>query len=59
LLKDSHHQPIAIDGLWGLAFGNGGSGGVSDALYFTAGLNGEADGLFGSIVPAQKKRTQR
>ena len=55
LLKDSHHQPIAIDGLWGLAFGNGGNGGVPNALYFTAGLNGEADGLFGSIVPAQKK----
>jgi hypothetical protein len=25
---------------------------VPDALYFTAGLNGEADGLLGSIVPA-------
>ena len=55
LLKDSNRQPIAIDGLWGLAFGNGGKAGVPDALYFTAGLNGEADGLFGSIVPAPKK----
>ena len=41
-----------IDGLWGLAFENGGKASVPDALYFTAGLNGEADGLFGSIVPA-------
>ncbi len=54
-LEDTHHQPIAIDGLWGLAFGNGGKAGVPDALYFTAGLNSEADGLFGSIVPAPEK----
>ena len=43
-----------IDGLWGLAFENGGKASVPDALYFTAGLNGEADGLFGSIVPVPK-----
>ena len=55
LLDDAHGKPIAIDGLWGLAFGNGGAAGVPDALYFTAGLNGEADGLFGSIVPALQK----
>jgi uncharacterized protein (TIGR03118 family) len=54
-LEDANHQPIAIAGLWGLAFGNGGKAGVPDALYFTAGLDGEADGLFGSIVPAPKK----
>ena len=55
VLEDKDHQPISIDGLWGLAFGNGGKAGVPDALYFTAGLNGEADGLFGSISPAPKK----
>ena len=54
-LEDANHQPIAIDGLWGLAFGNGGKAGVPEALYFTAGLNGEADGLFGTIVPASTK----
>jgi uncharacterized protein (TIGR03118 family) len=54
-LEDSNFHPIAIDGLWGLEFGNGGKAGVPDSLYFTAGLNGEADGLFGSIVPAPKK----
>ncbi|MDB6017209.1 MAG: hypothetical protein JWR19_1698 [Pedosphaera sp.] len=54
-IEDSHGKPITIDGLWGLAFGNGGNGGVPAALYFTAGLNGEADGLFGSIVPAPVK----
>lgn len=51
-IEDSQGKPITIDGLWGLAFGNGGKGGVPAALYFTAGSNGEADGLFGSIVPA-------
>jgi uncharacterized protein (TIGR03118 family) len=57
-LEDTHHHPIVIDGLWGLAFGNGGKAGVPGALYFTAGLNGEADGLFGGIVPAPKKAHQ-
>ncbi len=55
VLEDAHGQPVGADGLWGLAFGNGGKAGVPDALYFTAGLNGEADGLFGSIVPAKKQ----
>jgi uncharacterized protein (TIGR03118 family) len=54
LLEDPADHPISINGLWGLAFGNGGKGGAADALYFTAGLNGEADGLFGSIVPARE-----
>ena len=54
LLEDLNRQPIAIDGLWGLEFGNGGKAGVPDALYFTAGLNGEEDGLLGSIVPVPK-----
>ncbi len=55
LLEDTHHHAIAIDGLWGLAFGNGGKAGVTNELYFTAGPNGEADGLFGSLEPAPKK----
>jgi hypothetical protein len=44
-------QPIVIDGLWALSFGNDGIGGSSQVLYFTAGPNGEADGLFGSLLP--------
>jgi uncharacterized protein (TIGR03118 family) len=39
----------APGGLWDLTFGNGGSGGDPNTLYFADGLNGEADGLFGSI----------
>lgn len=44
------HRPIVIDGLWGLSFGNGHLGGDLDKLYFTAGPNDEADGLFGYIA---------
>ena len=36
-------------GLWSLIFGNGGSGGDPNTLYFTDGINGEMDGLFGAI----------
>lgn len=45
--------PVQIDGLWGLTFGNGGSGGSTSTLYFTAGSFGEAHGIFGSITPHQ------
>ena len=40
---------VAIPGLWGLQFGNGASLGDSDALYFAAGTQDEAGGLFGSL----------
>ena len=48
-LVDAHGNPIAIDGLWGLTFGNGGNGGAKDKLYFTAGPDEETHGLFGSL----------
>jgi uncharacterized protein (TIGR03118 family) len=41
-------------GLWSLDFGVGGNNGDPDTLYFTDGINGEADGLFGAISPRQK-----
>jgi uncharacterized protein (TIGR03118 family) len=44
-------QEILIDGLWSLIIGNGRGGGAANAIYFTAGPNGEKDGLFGSLVP--------
>jgi hypothetical protein len=48
-------KPVDIDGLWGLEFGNGAPGQPARTLFFAAGPNGEADGLFGSIraVPGQ------
>ena len=51
-LQDPAGHPIAINGLWGLAFGNGEMAGDTTTLFFAAGLNDEADGLFGTIQPA-------
>jgi len=49
-LRDADNNPITIDGLWGLDFGNDANAGPKTTLFFTAGINGEADGLFGSLV---------
>jgi len=43
-------MPVAIDGLWGLEFGNGGTAGSTSTLFFSAGPNGENDGLFGMLT---------
>jgi uncharacterized protein (TIGR03118 family) len=56
-LEDVHGDPLFIDGLWGLLPGNGGSGGTKDKVYFTAGLNGESDGLFGSLTTVPEPGT--
>ncbi len=48
-------RSLTIQGLWGLTFGNGGSAGSRDRLYFTAGIPGggevEDHGQFGEIRP--------
>jgi uncharacterized protein (TIGR03118 family) len=55
-LDDASGNPIVIQGLWGLLFGNGGSGGATDELFFSAGipLPGDTDiedhGLFGTLT---------
>jgi uncharacterized protein (TIGR03118 family) len=48
-LRQSGGQPIAIDGLWGISFGNGDMAGPTDTLFFAAGPDDEEHGLFGSI----------
>ena len=55
LLKAVHKGPVKIDGLWNLTFGNGGRGGFTDTLYFTAGPDGEQHGLFGSLTPLEEE----
>jgi uncharacterized protein (TIGR03118 family) len=54
-LDGANGLPIVNLGLWDLTFGNGGSGGSTSDLYFTAGIPGpdqvEDHGLFGSIAP--------
>jgi uncharacterized protein (TIGR03118 family) len=48
-LSDASGQKLLNPGLWALTFGNGGSGGLSNTLYFAAGIQGEMHGLFGAI----------
>jgi uncharacterized protein (TIGR03118 family) len=38
-LEDASGNPIVIQGLWGLLFGNGGGGGATNELFFTAGIS--------------------
>ena len=52
-LMDKGGMPIAVDGLWGIAFGNGGAAGPKSVLYFAAGPGDETHGLFGSIKTGQ------
>jgi uncharacterized protein (TIGR03118 family) len=54
-VSGQHGRPLVNDGLWSLTFGGAlnsdGTASSADTLFFTAGLNDENDGLFGSIVP--------
>ncbi len=54
-LVDGDNVPLAIDGLWALKVGNGGAGGLSTDVYFTAGIGGETHGLFGSLAAGQDR----
>src|SRR5215469_16100353 len=49
-LVDPDGEPVVIPGLWALQAGNGGSGGDKGTIYFTAGLDHENHGLFGSLA---------
>ncbi len=46
---DNHGKALVNPGLWSIQFGNGGIAGSTHSLFFTAGVNHEADGLFGRI----------
>jgi len=48
-LRGADNEPLEIDGLWALQFAQGGNNGTPGQLFFTAGPNDEADGLFGRI----------
>jgi uncharacterized protein (TIGR03118 family) len=60
-LRDANGNPISIDGVWGLVFGNGVSLGDAGSLYFTAGPNSEFDGVFGklTVLPGSIPATPR
>ncbi len=52
-LNDASDNHIKIHGLWDISFGGGGTSGPSNALFFSAGVNHEADGLFGMITAVE------
>lgn len=49
-LTGAMHQPITIDGLWGLELGDPAAGGA-DSVWFSAGPNDESHGLLGLLQP--------
>ena len=55
-MKNPDNSLVTIDGLWSLTFGNGGGAGPSTTLYFAAGINGEQDGLFGTLTPVKAEQ---
>jgi uncharacterized protein (TIGR03118 family) len=54
-LGDSDGQPIILNGLWGIAFGNGLDTQPANALFYTAGPAHESHGAYGVLtaVPAE------
>lgn len=50
-VKNTDDSLLFIDGLWSLTFGNDATAGPANTLFFTAGINNETDGLFGTITP--------
>jgi uncharacterized protein (TIGR03118 family) len=53
-LRDASGKPIEIDGVWAVQFGQGGGpNGTPNQLFFTAGPNNYANGLFGVITFGQ------
>jgi len=49
-LRHADGAPIALGGLWAIAFGNGSAAGPVNTLYFLSGPSDEAHGLYGSIT---------
>jgi len=49
-LRVASGKPIALDGLWAIAFGNGTGSGPTNNLYFASGPVGQTHGLFGFVA---------
>lgn len=55
-LIDPEGNPLAVNGLWALQFGNGApNGGGRHKLFFTAGIGDESHGLFGFIKAGHRE----
>jgi uncharacterized protein (TIGR03118 family) len=48
-LSKADGTAIVIDGLWGIAFGNGLNNQPMNTLFYAAGPNSEAHGVYGRI----------
>jgi uncharacterized protein (TIGR03118 family) len=48
-LRAPNQRPVAIEGLWGINFGNGLQGQATSSLFFAAGPNDEENGVYGRI----------
>ena len=48
-LEDQSGKTLVIDGLWDLVFGDGSFGKPVNTLFFSAGITGQNNGLFGSL----------
>ena len=58
-LADPDGRPLVLNGVWGIAFGNGAAAGAEDQLFFSSGPHAwrgatelAKHGLFGSISVA-------
>ncbi|HEY4313576.1 MAG TPA: TIGR03118 family protein [Pirellulales bacterium] len=56
-VDDKNGNPLVMDGLWGMQFGNGLFGQDTNALFFTSGPGGEAGGLYGRISAVPEPST--
>ena len=56
-LDGTNGQPLMNDHLWALETRNGVNGFNPDAVYFSAGINDEADGLFAEITEVPEPAT--
>jgi uncharacterized protein (TIGR03118 family) len=50
-ISDSHSNPIAVPGLWGISFGNDSATQPHNTLFFAAGTNDGSSGEYGRIDP--------
>ncbi len=51
MVLDTTGAVLTIDGLWAIGFGNGANAGPLTTLFFTAGIDDEQHGLFGTLTP--------
>lgn len=64
LLEDASGKPISINGIWAISFGGNSAsnydstGAPAAEMYFTAGPNGQTEGLFGFLTPVTAELIQ-